>query len=52
MNPKQAALARYCADLVILSRELPEANDIRVELGRAVDELRKEIAAAEKKRAA
>jgi hypothetical protein len=51
-HPKVMDLASYCANLVSLLRELPEANDLRIELARAVEELRSEIRSADKRRAA
>jgi hypothetical protein len=52
MTPKVQGLARYCADLAMLLRELPEANDLRAELSKAVEELQAEIKSAQRKRAA
>jgi hypothetical protein len=51
MTPKLSDLAAYCANLATLLRDLPEVADLRVELGRAVEELRTEIK-AQRKRAA
>jgi len=52
MTPKLEGMAAYAANLIALSKELPEAAEIRVELGRAIEALQKEIQAASKKRAA
>lgn len=51
IRPKVQDLAAYCADLVVLLRE-HEAAELRAELGQAVEELKEEIKAAQRKRAA
>ena len=45
-------LAAYCANLATLLRDFPDMADLKVELGRAVEELRTEIKAAQRKQRA
>ena len=51
-HPRTMDLASYCADLAMLLREFPDVADLKIELGRAVEELRTEIKAAQRKQRA
>ena len=52
MSPKLEALATCGAALMALSREYPDVVELKSGLALVVEELRKEIRSAEKKRAA